>query len=171
MLGAVLPSPYIVSGAGTPTANNNLIVQAEPINLQPETIVYTLNPKAVWSDGVPITAADFRYAWEQQREDTSPVGQDVASIAGYRDIASVTGSNQGRTVTVRFKRTFADWESLFSNLLPAHIMEKVGWNPPCTSVDPSIDLSGGPFKIAAVTPGSIILGAEPEMVGDARQLT
>ena len=174
VLGAVLPSPYIVSGAGTPTANNNLIVQAEPIDLQPETIVYTLNPKAVWSDGVPITAADFRYAWEQQREDTSAVGQDVASIAGYRDIASVTGSNQGRTVTVRFKRAFADWESLFANLLPAHIMEKVGWNPPCTTVDPAIDLSGGPFKIAAVAPGSISLVQNPRWWGtpaNSREIT
>ncbi len=174
VLGAVLPSPYVVSGAGAPTANSNLIVQAEPINLKPQTIVYTLNPKAVWSDGVPITAADFRYAWEQQREDTSPAGQDVANVAGYRDIASVTGSNQGRTVTVRFKRTFADWESLFSDLLPAHVMEQVGWNPACKSVDPSIDLSGGPFKIDAVSPRSIILKQNPKWWGtpaNARQIT
>ena len=34
------------------------------MSTKPETIVYTLNPKAVWSDGVPITAADFKYAWE-----------------------------------------------------------------------------------------------------------
>ncbi len=174
VLGAVLPSPYVVSGTGAPTSNNNLIVQAEPIDLQPETIVYTLNPKAVWSDGVPITAADFRYAWEQQREDTSSVGQDVASIAGYRDIASVTGSNQGRTVTVRFKKPFADWESLFANLVPAHVMEKVGWNPPCTTVDPTIDLSGGPFKLAAVTPASITLVRNPRWWGtpaNSREIT
>ncbi len=174
VLGAVLPSPYVVSGAGAPTANSNLIVQAEPVNLKPQTIVYTLNPKAVWSDGVPITAADFRYAWEQQREDTSPAGQDVANVAGYRDIASVIGSNQGRTVTVRFKRTFADWESLFSDLLPAHVMEQVGWNPACKSVDPSIDLSGGPFKIGAVSPRSITLKQNPKWWGtpaNSRQIT
>jgi peptide/nickel transport system substrate-binding protein len=53
----------------------------------------------------------------------------VASIAGYRDIASVKGSNNGRTVTVKFRTPFADWQMLFANLLPAHIMEKVGVEP------------------------------------------
>ena len=57
----------------------------------------------MWSDGVPITAADFKYAWEQQRGDPVVSSPDVASIAGYRDIASVTGSNGGHTVTVKFK--------------------------------------------------------------------
>jgi peptide/nickel transport system substrate-binding protein len=174
VLGAVLPSPFVISGAGTPTANNNLIEQSELINTKPETIVYTLNPKAVWSDGVPITAEDFRYAWEQQREDTSPVGENVATVAGYRDIASVTGSNQGHTVTVRFKRTFADWQSLFANLLPAHVMEDVGWNPACTTVDPSIDLSGGPFMIGTVSPRAITLVQNPKWWGtpaNSRQIT
>jgi peptide/nickel transport system substrate-binding protein len=174
VLGAVLPSPYVISGAGTPTPNSNLIVQSELINTKPETIVYTLDPKAVWSDGVPITAADFRYAWEQQREDTSPAGQDVTSIAGYRDIASVTGSNQGRTVTVRFKKNFADWQSLFADLMPAHVMQVVGWNPACTTVDPSIDLSGGPFEIETVSPQSITLVQNPRWWGtpaNAREIT
>ena len=65
MLGAVLPSPFVVNNLGMPTANSDLIVQSELVSTKPETIVYTLNPKAVWSDGVPITAADFRYAWER----------------------------------------------------------------------------------------------------------
>ena len=93
---------------------------------------------------------------------------DVSSIAGYRDIASVTGSNGGHTVTVKFKTTFADWQMLFDNLVPAHVMEKVGWNPTCATVNPAIDLSGGPFKIACC------LGRRPyswcripEVVGDA----
>ena len=137
----------MVNDAGQPTANSELIESAELVDINPQTIVYTLNPKAVWSDGVPITAADFKYAWEQQRGDPDDLARpDVASIAGYRDIASVTGSNGGHTVTVKFKTTFADWQMLFANLLPAHVMEKVGWNPACTTVDPAIDLSGGPVQ-------------------------
>ena len=58
VLGAVLPSPYTVSPAGDPISNSNLIVQSELVSTTPETVVYTLNPKAVWSDGVPITAKD-----------------------------------------------------------------------------------------------------------------
>ena len=74
-----------------PEPNSELIESAEPISLSPETIVYTLDPKAVWSDGVPISAADFKYAWEQQRGDPVASSTDVTSIAGYRDIASVPG--------------------------------------------------------------------------------
>src|SRR4029077_1392289 len=100
------------------------------ISLQPQTVVYQIDPRAVWSDGVPINAGDFAYAWDSQKGggtdlDGSP--NSVATTLGYRDIASLTGSNQGRTVTVVFRTPFADWPSLFDDLLPAHIADQVGW--------------------------------------------
>ena len=167
VLAGVLPSPFVVNASGASTANDSLIVSSELVNTKPETIVYTLNPKAVWSDGVAISAADFKYAWEQQRgdPDDATANADIASIAGYRDIASVTGSNGGHTVTVKFKTTFADWQMLFANLVPAHVMEKVGWNPACTTVDPHIDLSGGPFMLGTVTPTAITLVQNPKWWG------
>jgi glutathione transport system substrate-binding protein len=173
ILGAVLPSAFVVSNSGAPVANPNLIVQSELVSTKPETIVYTLNPKAVWSDGVPITATDFKYAWDEQRADQS-LTPSVTSIAGYRDIASVTGSNNGHTVTVKFKTTFADWQMLFDNLLPAHVMEKTGWDPTCPTVSPAIDLSGGPFMLHAVTGYTITLVQNPKWWGtppNARQIT
>ena len=177
VLAGVLPSPFVpnvVTAAGQPTSNPDLIESAEPLSINPQTIVYTLNPKAVWSDGVPITAADFKYAWEEQRGDPVVSSPDVASIAGYRDIASVTGSNGGHTVTVKFKTTFADWQMLFSNLVPAHVMEKVGWSPSCTTVSPAIDLSGGPFEIESASGQTIRLVQNPRWWGtpaNARSIT
>jgi peptide/nickel transport system substrate-binding protein len=168
VLDAVLPSPYIpdvVDQSGSPEQNPNLIVQAELVSTKPETIVYTLNPHAVWSDGVPITAKDFRYAWAQQRGAADGTANAVASIAGYRDIKSVKGSDKGRTVTVVFRTPFADWEMLFANLLPAHIMEKVGWNPACATVNPAIDLSGGPYQISKVSGQTITLVGNPKWWG------
>jgi peptide/nickel transport system substrate-binding protein len=165
LLGGVLPSPYVVEADGLPMANSDLIASAEPLNLNPLTVVYTLNPKAVWSDGVPITANDFKYAWEQQRGDADGTSTNVVSIAGYRDITSVTGTNGGHTVTVKFKTVFADWQMLFANLVPAHVMEKVGWDPSCSTVSPSIDLSGGPFEIASVSNSEIRLVQNPKWWG------
>jgi peptide/nickel transport system substrate-binding protein len=168
VLNAVLPSPFIVESMSPPVQQNpNLIEQAEVVSTKPETIVYTLNQKAVWSDGVPITAKDFIYAWTQQRGDPTSDPTTVASTAGYRDISSVKGTNKGRTVTVVFKTPFADWRMLFANLLPAHIMEKKGWNPACTTVNPAIDLSGGPFIIARVSSQSIVLKSNPKWWGTA----
>jgi ABC-type transport system substrate-binding protein len=174
LLGAVLPSPFTISPSGSPTPNPNLIVQSELVSTKPETIVYTLNPKAVWSDGVPITAADFAYAWAQQRGDPTSDPSTVTSTAGYRDISSVKGTNKGHTVTVIFRSPFADWQMLFANLLPAHVMEKVGWNPACPTVDPAIDLSGGPFIIASVSAQAIELDVNPKWWGiapNARSIT
>ncbi|HXA73603.1 MAG TPA: ABC transporter substrate-binding protein [Acidimicrobiales bacterium] len=165
LLGGVLPSPYVVEADGLPMANSDLIASAEPLNLNPLTVVYTLNPKAVWSDGVPITANDFKYAWEQQRGDADGTSTNVVSITGYRDITSITGTNGGHTVTVKFKTVFADWQMLFANLLPAHVMEKVGWDPSCSTVSSSIDLSGGPFEIASVSNSEIRLVQNPKWWG------
>jgi peptide/nickel transport system substrate-binding protein len=165
LLNAVLPSPWMVDDSGGVSPNPNVIVQSELVSTKPETIVYTLNPKAVWSDGVPITAKDFIYAWTQQRGDPASDPATVDSTSGYRDIRSVKGSDKGRTVTVIFRTPFADWHMLFSDLLPAHVMEKSGWNPRCASVEPSIDLSGGPFKITHVSPQDVVLTANPKWWG------
>jgi peptide/nickel transport system substrate-binding protein len=167
ILAAVLPSPYLVDSTGAVASNPNLILQSELVSTKPETIVYTLNPKAVWSDGVPITARDFIYSWQQQRADAPDDPNSVASVEGYRDIASVKGSDKGRTVTVVFHTLFADWQMLFSDLLPAHIMQTVGWNPQCPSVSAAIDLSGGPFEITSVSAQTIGLGVNPKWWGTA----
>ncbi len=174
LLGAVLPSPFFVNQAGVPTGNSDLAPSAELVDPKPETIVYSLNPKAVWSDGVPITADDFKYAWQLQGGDPALPTTDVASVAGYRDIASVTGSNGGHTVTVVFKRTFADWKMLFNDLLPAHVMQKAGWDPSCPTVSKTVDLSGGPFEIGSVTSQAVTLVRNPRWWGtpaNARSIT
>ncbi|MGO9456424.1 MAG: ABC transporter family substrate-binding protein [Acidimicrobiales bacterium] len=175
VLEPVLPSSFVVGPGGVPSYDSAVINQAEVVNTSPQTVVYTINPKAVWSDGVPITAADFVYAWQEQRgPPPGGVGSyntDVASTQGYRDISSVKGSQSGRTVTVVFAQPFADWKMLFNDLLPAHVMEKVGWDPGCTSVDPAVDLSGGPFKIGSVEPGKkVVLVRNPRWWGQDANL-
>lgn len=174
VLEPVLPSAFVVSPSGQPIYDSAVITQAEVQSLAPQTVVYSINPRAVWSDGVPITEADFLYAWQQQRGDPAVPGEtpnQMASTLGYRDIQSVAPTNGGRTVTVIFRTPFADWKMLFNDLLPAHIMEKVGWNPTCSTVDPAIDLSGGPFEIAKVVPGKqVVLSRNPRWWGQKADL-
>jgi peptide/nickel transport system substrate-binding protein len=148
---------------------NTALAQAAVQSVSPLTVVYQLNPRAVWSDGVPISAADFVYAWNTQRGgavdvDGSP--DQVASTAGYRDIKSVTGSNDGRTVTVVFRTPFADWPSLFNDLLPAHVAQTVGWNTGFDRFDPAALVSGGPWQVASWDPGHrIVLTRNPRWWG------
>ena len=50
-------------------------------------------------------------------------------------------------------------------------MEKVGWDPACTTVDPSVDLSGGPFEISQVVPGKeVVLVKNPRWWGESVDL-
>jgi peptide/nickel transport system substrate-binding protein len=174
VLAPVLPSPFVVDDNGNSVGNQALATSAELVSTKPQTIVYSLNPKATWSDGVPITAADFIFAWEEQRG--SPADPNVpldgaASSAGYRDIKSVKSSNHGRTVTVVFQTPYTDWQMLFNNLLPAHVLERIGWDPPCSTVDPAVDLSGGPYQIQSVTPTQVVLVANPRWWDEKPNLT
>lgn len=158
----VLPSAFFVGPGGTATYDSAVITQAEVVSTTPQTVVYTINPQAVWSDGVPISADDFVYAWHQQRGTPPTAAGTTTSTLGYDRIKSVTGSNHGRTVTVVFRTPFADWQMLFDDLLPAHVMRRVGWDPGCTTLDPTVDLSGGPFEIGKVVQGhEVVLVRNP----------
>jgi peptide/nickel transport system substrate-binding protein len=191
VLTAVLPSAFVIGPSGSPVLDQAVVQQAELVSTSPETIQYTINRRAEWSDGVPVTAADFIYAWQEQRlanssdSDTSSVAATggrhstsgtsstatsgtpatSASILGYRDIASVKGSDGGHVVTVVFKTPYSDWQSLFDYLVPAHVMDKVGWDPPCTSVDPAVDLSAGPFEVGSVSADQVALVRNPHWWG------
>ncbi len=87
--------------------------------------VYTVNPDAVWSDGTPITAADFAFTAKVQDAEfveACPDGGVVGSI-GYDQIESINGSDDGKTVTVTYGTPrYADWQALFT-LLPAHLLD------------------------------------------------
>jgi peptide/nickel transport system substrate-binding protein len=168
------PQVFQVAPGVTPKLDTAVVDDAEVVSVSPQTVVYHIDPRAQWSDGVPISAQDFVYAWLAQRGSGQDVGgatDSVASTAGYRDIASVVGSDGGRTVTVVFQRPYADWMSLFDDLLPAHVADKAGWNSGFDSFDPSVLVSGGPFVVQAWNPGqSIVLARNPRWWGTPAKL-
>ncbi|HXQ76551.1 MAG TPA: ABC transporter family substrate-binding protein [Acidimicrobiales bacterium] len=157
-----------------PTLDTAVVQSAEVVSVNPQTVVYQIASKATWSDGVPVTAADFQYAWQSQRGGATDVDgspDSVASTLGYRDIVSVTSGNRGRTVTVTFRTPYADWESLFDDLLPAHIAEEVGWNHGFDHFDPHVLVSAGPWLIKTWVPGQrVVLVRNPRWWGTAPPL-
>lgn len=161
VMASVLPSAYLVNPQNLAVPNTALLQSVEVLRPAPLTISYVINPKAVWSDGTPVTAQDFIYAWESQRgvgNDLDGKPYDVASTLGYRDIDSVTPSTDGKTVTVIFGTPFTDWRALFSNMVPAHIAEVVGWNTGFQTFNPSRELSAGPMTIQSVSAnGTVVL--------------
>jgi peptide/nickel transport system substrate-binding protein len=114
----ILPSTCIFLPSGKIQYNTDLLTSAPTItNQNPETIVYHLNPKAVWSNGSPVNADDFVYAWRTNNGHDKNI--PVAATNGYDQIQGVTGTDNGETVTVVFKTPFSDWQGLFDPLFPA----------------------------------------------------
>jgi len=105
-------------------------------------LTYTIAPQAVWSDGVPITCADFAYTVDQQQH-----GTDLYDQTGYLDIAKVDCSHGAKTVIVTWKpgTSYASWKALFSGtvgILPSHILK--GKNRDALMKD-GYPWSGGPW--------------------------
>jgi glutathione transport system substrate-binding protein len=151
----VLPQAFHLTPDFKVAMNTDLLDSAEQTSSQPQTIVYKIKQNAVWSDGVPVSADDFIYLWKNLNGTIK--NNDVATTTGYDQIQSVTGSDNGKTVTVVFKTPFSDWRSLFCSgnfILPAHYVSKQpgGWN---TGLDknPQNIPSAGPFKVQNYTPG------------------
>jgi peptide/nickel transport system substrate-binding protein len=160
---------FQVAPGVTPKLDTTVVDDAEVVSVAPQTVVYHIDPRAQWSDGAPLSAQDFVYAWLSQGgsgQDAAGAPDSVASTTGYRDIASVVGSDAGRTVTVVFQHPYADWMALFDDLLPAHIADKAGWNHGFDRFDPAILVSAGPFLVSAWSPGrSIVLVRNPHWWG------
>ncbi|GIH12009.1 ABC transporter family substrate-binding protein [Rugosimonospora africana] len=149
VLDGVLPQgPFINTPDLQPTLNSDLMVSAEQTSTSPQTIVYKINPNASWNDGTPINADDFTYMWKTNNGVDCKTC-DPASTAGYDQIQTVTGSDNGKTVTVVFKTPYTDWKGLFGPMYPAHIANQHGdlgasWK---WLNDNQPTYSGGPYVI------------------------
>ncbi|WP_334149839.1 peptide ABC transporter substrate-binding protein [Microbacterium sp.] len=114
-----------------------------------QTITYSINPDAVWSDGEPITSADFEYTALQIRD-----GDDIFDKTGYDRISAIDASDP-KTVTVTLASAYAGWRTLFSvyGIMPAHLLE--GQDRAAIMAD-GYEFSGGPWKIEKWTRGTSV---------------
>jgi len=165
----IWPSVFRTDQNANVVLDTSFATSATQTSTSPQTIVYQINPNAAWSDGTPITADDFIYNWQiqsglAQYKDVDGSAPNAASTAGYSQIKSVVGSNNGKTVTVVFSTPFPDWKSLFGMaggdpLAPAHLLSKIGFNTGllANKVTPATLISGGPFEVQSYTPGQDLI--------------
>ncbi|HTR70985.1 MAG TPA: ABC transporter family substrate-binding protein [Mycobacteriales bacterium] len=189
IMNVVWPQSYIIDPGFVPQLNTELLDSVTETSTDPQTLVYKINPKAVWSDGVSIDAADYIYNWQAQSgsskyKDVGGKPFDAASSTGYNQIKSVTGSDptggtcnpgsastytkglcpNGKTVTVVFAKPFPDYKALFGDIVPAHIAQKVGWNTGFNNYKNAI--SGSWYQISRYTPNqSVVLTKNPRYWG------
>lgn len=166
MLRATLPRAFVIKPDGTMTVNSDYFTDVELTSTDPQIVTYTINPKAVWSDGSPITWEDFA----AQINATS--GKDkrflFAAPNGNERVASVTKGVDDRQAVITFDRHFADWRGMFagnSMLAPkAMTSDPETFNKGFLN-GPSV--SAGPFMISTVDRAAqrIILTRNPKWWG------
>ncbi|HEX6402895.1 MAG TPA: ABC transporter family substrate-binding protein [Pseudonocardiaceae bacterium] len=181
VLSGLLPRTFITAPDLTVAMNNELLDSAKVTATYPETIVYKVKPNAIWSDGTPITADDFIYNWKVQNGRDCP-DCGAARTAGYDQIKSVVGADNGKTVTVTFSKPFTDWKQLWgsgSPMYPAHLAAQHGDIKTPQGLAASFSwfgttvptYSGGPFQIDNVSNNeSVTLVPNPKWYGSRPKL-
>jgi peptide/nickel transport system substrate-binding protein len=143
VLNEVLPQPYFFAGpTGALQLNEELMDAVNVASEDPLTIEYVVNADAVWSDGEPIDCDDFLLQYYssngeylQLDESGEPViDEETEAEVFLFDLVGTTGyeqfdgapecSEDGKTITVTYAEPFADWQSLFDEMVPAHVIAR-----------------------------------------------
>jgi peptide/nickel transport system substrate-binding protein len=142
VLNEVQPNPFNFAGpTGGLVMDDELMDSVELTSEDPQTVEYVVNADAAWSDGEPIDCDDFllQYyanngAYLQLDEAGEPVIDeetgaevflfDLVGTTGYDQVDTIECSEDGKTITVTYAEPFADWQSLFSGQIPAHVIER-----------------------------------------------
>ncbi|MFJ5921262.1 ABC transporter family substrate-binding protein [Kitasatospora sp. NPDC092948] len=144
------------------------LVSAEVTSTSPQVVTYKLNPKAVWSDGTPLSYRDFEAVWKASNG--KDPAYNLADPAGYEQISGVEQGADAGEVKVTFSEPYADWQSLFRPLLPASGLStpqafNEGWIE-------KVPTFGGPFVVSTIdkTAQTITLTPNPRWWGPKPKL-
>ena len=164
----MMPGPFDYSADATPSVNKDYFSDIVLTSTSPQVVTYTINPKAKWSNGNPISYKDFVAQWKALNG-SNPAYQ-VASTTGYDQIKSISRGADDQVVTVTFAKTYADWQALFSGLYPA----SVNATPDAfnNSLKEGIKITAGPFKFDNVnkTTKTVTIVRDDNWWGDPAKL-
>ena len=117
-----MPHSFVIAPDGSSKVNTDYFTNVELTNTNPQVVTYTINPKAVWSDGTPITWEDIA----SQIHATSGVDRRfaIAATNGSERVKSVTRGVDDRQAVMTFDKPYADWRGMFAGntmLLPRSV--------------------------------------------------
>ncbi|MFB7663799.1 ABC transporter family substrate-binding protein [Kitasatospora sp. NPDC056138] len=144
------------------------LTSAEVTSSSPQVVTYKINPKAKWSDGKPISYEDFKAVW--QSTNGKAAGYNIADPSGYEQISSVEKGADDQEVKVTFSSPYADWQKLFSPLLPASLLS--GADVFNSGLVEKVPVFGGPLKIGSMDKSAqtITLVRNPDWWGTPAKL-
>lgn len=119
MMKATLPRAFVIGPDGSTTVDTNYFTSIELTGTAPQVVTYTINPKAVWSDGTPITWEDI--ASQVHALSGADKNFEIAGPSGADRVASVTRGVDDRQAVMTFAKPYAEWRGMFAGngmLLP-----------------------------------------------------
>ncbi|MEJ5996859.1 ABC transporter substrate-binding protein [Corynebacterium sp. H130] len=196
LAGRLFPAVFVSGPSGQMIPNRDLAT-AQLLPGAKTQVVYTINPQASYSDGVPITCTDFLLAYK--------AGAQPAMFGSYaplmQQVERLDCTPGAREFTVVFKeRMGARWRQLFGpgTVVPSHaIAGRLGlteeqmvaalqsdnrsmlmpiadlWNRgfDLRNFDPELQLSAGPYRIESVgNDGEVQLVRNENFHGDAANI-
>lgn len=193
LLSLAQPSAFAVDSDYATCVDGDVMDSVEQTSTSPQTIVYKIKSDAVWSDGQPVSCHDFYLAWLQAA--SKATGSDgpafnPASTAGYEQMKAPVCSDNDKTVTTTYNTPFGDYKSLFSYMMPAHIVEKAtssasdvtklsaddtgsdvkafaaNYIKLFTGFNASADVSAGPYMLSSLSDEQAVLKRNPKWWGN-----
>jgi peptide/nickel transport system substrate-binding protein len=154
------------------TYRESLVSGVDYTTKPPFTLTYSIRPDARWSDGVPISAADFVFTHQAhvslaRKGALSPFRTQMVDLV--RRITPV----DRKTVRVVLRSRFAGWRGLFANVLPRHALEGVDlekiWSDRIDNPKTGAPIGSGPFLIERwERGGKLTLRRNPSYFGPHR---
>ncbi|MEY9963280.1 peptide/nickel transport system substrate-binding protein [Streptacidiphilus sp. MAP12-16] len=163
---AVLPTLFTLDEHAVATPDADYLTGVQQTSQQPQTVVYHLNPKALWSDGRPLSAADFSAQWKALSGRDSAYW--TARTDGYDSIADVRQGSTALDVQVTFSKPYASWKRLFSPLYPAAAMGDAGAFNDGSRTRLAAD--SGPFTLKTLNGGTVTVVRNPHWWGTPAKL-
>ncbi|PPJ22492.1 hypothetical protein C5E45_06780 [Nocardia nova] len=168
VISPMMPQTFTSDAKGDLSIDHNYFTDIQLTNTNPQTVTYTINPKAEWSDGTPITWEDMRS--QAQAMAGADRGYQVASVNGFDRIAKVERGTDDRQAVVTFSKPYAEWKGQFTPLYPKSVTESTqAFNDAARNTLP---ISAGPFMMGPIdrTQNRITLVRNPKWWGPAPKL-
>jgi peptide/nickel transport system substrate-binding protein len=166
LLRPTMPRAFIISPDGKRTVNTDYFTSVELTSTDPQTVTYTINPKAVWTDGTPITWEDI--AAQINATNLKDKRFLINAPNGSDRVEKVTKGVDDRQAVMTFSKHYADWQGMFAGNSMLY--------PKSVTSDPEVFNKGlldrpgpsaGPFVVTTVDKGAqrIVLTRNPEWWG------
>jgi len=135
------------------------------------TYTYTLRDGLTWSDGQPLTAHDFEFAWKRAASDElgADYGEMYSVIVGYPNDLAVTAIDD-KTLEVTSTNLIAYWDELMAFPVFYPVREDVVSNE-SWATDPATYVCNGPYSISNWDHNSVITLSKRDDYWDAANIS